>query len=141
MIKRALVMASAAFVLAGLATENGSAKGARGNSITHGAASRQFKVGQCEVSSIIWIHRGPMRAPGVYFRLANGVVGSAYIPEPAALRSSEGDSVRTCLLYPPSPRCEGHDPTQIVSGRTFRTTNLRTHESWDASEYNRMCSG
>ena len=126
-------------ILVGFLPELGSTKPLHTKSATQVAAPRPMRVGECEISRIIWIHRGPMSAPGVYFRLANGVAGSAYIPEPVALRSREGDQVQTCLLYPAN-RCEGHDYTQIQSGRTFRTTNLRTREHWDASEYNRMCS-
>ena len=137
-MKRVLTIASVAVILIGFAAHGASAEVARGNSKAHGVISRQMKVGQCELTQITWIHHGPMSAPGVYFRLSNGVVGSAYIPDPAALRSRVGDAVQTCLLYPPD-RCEGHDPREIEIGRTFRTTNLRTRESWDASEYVRMC--
>jgi hypothetical protein len=52
------------------------------------------------------------------------------------IRSRVRDRVRMCLVSVPE-LCPSHDDR----GRTYRTTNLRTRESWTLPDDTRVCGG
>lgn len=73
---------------------------------------------------------------GSSIRLANGVVGISYDQVRAVDRSRRGDRVRVCLVSIPRACPPGDD-----RGRMYRTTNLRTRQSWTLPDSQHMCGG
>lgn len=73
---------------------------------------------------------------GSQVELANGVLGVSYDQVPAVNRSRRGDPVRVCLVSVPR-----HCPAGDARGRFYRTTNLRTHQSWTLPDAEHGCGG
>ena len=73
---------------------------------------------------------------GMHFGTAAGVGGVGYERVPALRRSRVGDRVRTCLVSIPR-NC----PPDDDRGRIYRTTNLRTHQSWRMPDSLHGCGG
>jgi hypothetical protein len=73
---------------------------------------------------------------GMHFDTAAGVGGVGYDRVPALRRSRVGDRVRSCLISIPR-----HCPPGDDRGRMYRTTNLRTHQSWTMSDSQHSCGG
>lgn len=98
------------------------------------------RVGQCVTTRITSIG-GRLQGDksyesGMHFDTAAGVGGVGYEVVPALRRSRVGDRVRSCLVFIPR-RCPPGDDR----GRIYRTTNLRTHESWRMSDSQHACGG
>lgn len=66
----------------------------------------------------------------------NGGYQVGYDRVPAIEQSRNGDPVRMCLASFPRNCPKGDD-----RGRTYRTTNLRTHQSWSLADSTHMCGG
>ena len=98
------------------------------------------RVGQCVNSRIIAIHPrlegDPNFESGVGVELANGIYGVSYGSVRAVRRSRVGDRVRSCLVSIPHGCPPGDD-----RGREYRTTNLRTRQSWTLPDSQHMCGG
>ena len=98
------------------------------------------RVGQCVNSRIVAIHvrleGDPNFESGVGVELANGIYGVSYESVRAVRRSRVGDRVRSCLVSIPRGCPPGDD-----RGREYRTTNLRTHQTWTLPDSQHMCGG
>lgn len=98
------------------------------------------RVGQCVNTRITAIHArlegDPDFQSGVGVELANGIYGVSYESVRAVRRSRVGDRVRTCLVSIPRGCPPGDD-----RGREYRTTNLRTRQSWTLPDSQHMCGG
>lgn len=101
------------------------------------AARPPTRVGVCVRTRIDSVHQR-LDAPdsGSAVELRNGVYGVSYDQVPAVNRSRRGDPVITCLATIPR-----HCPRGDTRGREYRTTNLRTHESWLLPDSQHMCGG
>jgi hypothetical protein len=67
---------------------------------------------------------------------ANGGAQVSYEKEWGIIRSAVGDPVRICLVSIPKGCPPGDD-----RGKVYRTTNLRTGESWKLPDSQHMCGG
>jgi hypothetical protein len=67
---------------------------------------------------------------------ANGGYQVSYEWVPELAHSRLGDRVRMCLVSIPRDCPPGDD-----RGRTYKTTNLRTGESWELPDAQHMCGG
>jgi hypothetical protein len=98
------------------------------------------RVGQCVNSRIVAVHArlegDPNFESGVGVELANGIYGVSYESVPAVRRSRVGDRVRSCLVAIPR-----HCPPGDDRGRMYRTTNLRTRQSWTLPDSQHSCGG
>lgn len=98
------------------------------------------RVGQCVNSRITAIHArlegDPNFESGVAVELANGIYGVSYDSVRAVRRSRVGDRVRSCLVSIPRGCPPGDD-----RGRLYRTTNLRTRQSWTLPDSQHSCGG
>lgn len=98
------------------------------------------RVGQCVNTRIVAIHArlegDPNFESGVGVELANGIYGVSYESVRAVRRSRVGDRVRSCLVSIPRGCPPGDD-----RGREYRTTNLRTRQSWTLPDSQHMCGG
>ena len=98
------------------------------------------RVGQCVNSRITAIHArlegDPNFESGVAVELANGIYGVSYESVRAVRRSRVGDRVRSCLVSIPRGCPPGDD-----RGRLYRTTNLRTRQSWTLPDSQHSCGG
>ena len=98
------------------------------------------RVGQCVNSRITAIHArlegDPNFESGVGVELANGIYGVSYDSVRAVRRSRVGDRVRSCLVSIPRGCPPGDD-----RGRLYRTTNLRTRQSWTLPDSQHSCGG
>lgn len=66
----------------------------------------------------------------------NGGTQVGYETAPAIDHSRPGDRVRMCLVAIPHNCPKGDD-----RGRVYRTTNLRTRQSWTLADSAHMCGG
>ena len=66
----------------------------------------------------------------------NGGYQVSYDTVPAIEQSKAGDPARMCLVSIPGGCPNGDD-----RGRVYRTTNLRTHQSWKLMNSEHMCGG
>jgi hypothetical protein len=66
----------------------------------------------------------------------NGGYQVDYDTVPAIEQSRAGDPVRMCLVSVPQGCPKGDD-----RGKVYRTTNLRTHQSWSLADSTHMCGG
>ncbi|MFC6791434.1 hypothetical protein ACFQE0_18520 [Methylobacterium komagatae] len=73
---------------------------------------------------------------GTSVELKNGVYGISYDYVEAIGNSRIGDGVKTCLVSIPKGCPKGDD-----RGRFYKTTNLRTGESWTLPDSQHMCGG
>jgi hypothetical protein len=101
------------------------------------------RVGQCATTRITDIgyrladeRNRPIRDSGSHFSVANGLGGVTYSRVPAVHRSRVGDRVRICLVSIPRGCPPGDD-----RGREYRTTNLRTRQSWVMPDSQHRCGG
>jgi len=103
------------------------------------------KVGGCAVTTIkeIGDRSGdpmPKNKPdpdtGTLVTFANDGVQVSYQWEDAVARSRVGDKVRICLVELPQD-CPPND----TRGKVYKTTNLRTNESWTMADSQHMCGG
>lgn len=101
------------------------------------------RIGQCVDTTILNVgtrlesgNGQPVPGSGSAVELANGVYGVSYQSVRAVDRSRRGDRVRTCLTSIPRACPPGDD-----RGRTYRTTNLRTGQSWTLPDSQHSCGG
>jgi hypothetical protein len=66
----------------------------------------------------------------------NGGYQVGYDTVPAIEQSRRGDPARMCLVSIPKNCPKGDD-----RGKVYRTTNLRTHQSWSLADSEHMCGG
>jgi hypothetical protein len=129
-------MKKSIWLLTGLAILNLGAAQA----VAQRAAQPIARVGQCVNTRITDIGprlEGDTRfQSGISFATRAGVGGVDYSVVPALRRSRVGDRVRSCLVSIPR-----HCPRGDDRGRIYRTTNLRTHQSWRMSDSQHSCGG
>ncbi len=96
------------------------------------------QVGQCVNTTIKSIGTRLEGTPGsgsaVDFQ--NGGYQVSYDTVPEVEQSKRGDPVRMCLVSIPKNCPRGDD-----RGRVYRTTNLRTNQSWSLPDAEHMCGG
>jgi len=96
------------------------------------------RVGECVTTAIKSVGTRLDDTPGsgsaVSFENGGDQVG--YDTVPAIERSTAGDPVRMCLVSIPR-----HCPKGDDRGRVYRTTNLRTHQTWTMADSSHMCGG
>ncbi|HMO27895.1 hypothetical protein [Enterovirga sp.] len=110
------------------------------------AAAMPKRIGECVRTSIQSIGTrfsdklvkpsSPGTDEGTSVVLRNGVVGISYqfVPEVGASRI--GDRVITCLVSLPQDCPKGDE-----RGKIYKTTNLRTHGSWQLPDSQHLCGG
>ncbi|MGH6811105.1 MAG: hypothetical protein ACREDM_01755 [Methylocella sp.] len=102
------------------------------------AAELPSRVGECVTTAIKSVGTRLEDTPGsgsaVSFENGGGQVG--YDSVPAIEHSRAGDPVRMCLVSIPR-----HCPKGDDRGRVYRTTNLRTHQTWTMADSSHMCGG
>ena len=130
-------MRNAIALLAGIALVQIDAAAALARRASHYPIAR---VGQCVNSRITAIHArlegDPNFESGVGVELANGIYGVSYESVRAVRRSRVGDRVRSCLVSIPQ-----HCPPGDARGRLYRTTKLRTRQSWTLPDSQHGCGG
>jgi hypothetical protein len=102
------------------------------------------RIGQCTRTAISRIGQRledgstgrPIPGSGSAVNFANGGYQVSYDEIPQINRSRRGDPVRMCLVSLPKNCPPGDD-----RGRVYRTTNLRTHQSWTLPDAEHMCGG
>ena len=103
------------------------------------------KVGECADTTITSItdRFGADLTPtkkgadkGTFVRFSNSGVQVSLVKESAIARSQIFDKVNMCLVEVPKG-C----PVGDIRGRVYRTTNLRTKETWSLPNDVRSCSG
>ena len=96
------------------------------------------RIGQCVATRITMIGNRLENTPGSgsAVGMANGGYQVSYDQVPAVDRSRSGDPVSMCLVLVPSG-C----PTGDSRGKTYRTTNLRTHAGWTLPDSEHLCGG
>jgi len=112
----------------------------------HGAAADPLpgRVGQCGETTIKKISQRledgstgrPIPGSGSAVNFANGGYQVSYEEEPAIGHSRRGDRVRICLVKLPEDCPPGDN-----RGRMYKTTNLRTHQSWTLPDSEHSCGG
>ena len=75
-------------------------------------------------------------ASGSLVRFSNGGNQVSFSKVQELIRSRVRDRVRMCLISVPE-----HCPPGDDRGRSYRTTNLRTGESWTLPDDTRVCGG
>lgn len=107
------------------------------------AADMPKRVGQCAVSAVKKVETrltdgaGKLvPGSGSAIEFANGGSQVSYEQMTAVDRSRPGDPVRICLVSIPTDCPPGDN-----RGRTYKTTNLRTHRSWTLPNSEHMCGG
>jgi hypothetical protein len=78
----------------------------------------------------------PIRDSGSAVDFVNGGYQVSYDTIPEITQSRAGDPVTMCLVSIP----QGCPPGD-KRGRTYKTTNLRTHGSWTLPDAEHMCGG
>jgi hypothetical protein len=102
------------------------------------------RIGQCSRTTISKIgtrlENGvtgrPVPGSGSAVNFANGGYQVSYDMEPPITRSHVGDPVMMCLVQLPQGCPPGDD-----RGRIYRTTNLRTRQSWRLPDSEHSCGG
>ncbi|MGB8899661.1 MAG: hypothetical protein WCC90_10755 [Methylocella sp.] len=95
------------------------------------------RVGQCVTTAITKVGtRLDTLGSGSALSFENGGDQFGYDTVPAIEHSRAGDRVRTCLVSIPR-----HCPKGDDRGRVYRTTNLRTHQTWTMADSAHMCGG
>jgi hypothetical protein len=107
------------------------------------AARMPTHVGQCTISVVKKVETRLMGGPdqtvagsGSAIDFANGGSQVSYEQVMAVDHSRPGDRARICLVSIPE-NC----PPGDNRGRMYRTTNLRTHQSWTLPDSEHMCGG
>ena len=102
-----------------------------------GAASLPTDVGTCSETAIEEIGtRLGTSDSGSVVSFVNGGVQISYDPVPGIINSQVGDPVNVCLVFLPEDCPPGDD-----RGKIYRTTNLRTGESWELPDSQHSCGG
>ena len=112
----------------------------------HGVRSQRIptRVGACARTTIRQVtqrledgvtHR-VIPGSGSVVVFANGLYQVSYEQVRAVNRSRRGDPVITCLVELPQDCPPGDD-----RGKVYRTTNLRTHQSWTLPDSQHSCGG
>ncbi len=106
--------------------------------LTAQAGDLPKKVGECANTTIKSVGSRLDGAPdsGSAVSFANGGYQVGYDRVPAIERSKRGDPVSMCLVSVPQGCPKGDD-----RGRTYRTTNQRTHQSWTLADSTHSCGG
>jgi hypothetical protein len=78
----------------------------------------------------------PIPGSGSAVNFANGGYQVSYDAIAAITQSRAGDPVSVCLISMP----QGCPPGD-TRGRTYKTTNLRTHGTWTLPDSEHMCGG
>jgi hypothetical protein len=101
------------------------------------AGDLPVRVGQCVMTAIKEV-RTRLDTPGSGSAVSfeNGGTQVGYETVPAIEHSRPGDRVRMCLVSVPKNCPKGDE-----RGRVYRTTNLRTHQSWTMPDSAHMCGG
>jgi hypothetical protein len=73
---------------------------------------------------------------GSVVSFVNGGVQISYDPVSGIINSQVGDPVNVCLVFVPQDCPPGDD-----RGKIYRTTNLRTGESWELPDSQHSCGG
>ena len=95
------------------------------------------EVGACSETTIEEIgYRLGDPDSGSAISYANGGVQVSYDAIPEIHRSRVGDTVKLCLVSVPEDCPPGDD-----RGKIYRTTNLRTGETWEAPDSQHSCGG
>ena len=107
-------------------------------SFTAQAGDLPKKVGECANTTIKAVGSRLDGAPdsGSAVSFANGGYQVGYDRVPAIQQSKKGDPVSMCLVSVPENCPKGDD-----RGRTYRTTNQRTHQSWTLADSTHSCGG
>lgn len=108
------------------------------------AAPLPARVGECRETTISKIGERledsstgqPIPGSGSAVSFANHGSQVSYDEEPAIRQSRRGDPVRICLVKLPQ-NC----PPGDQRGRVYKTTNLRTHQSWTLPDAEHSCGG
>jgi hypothetical protein len=94
-------------------------------------------VGQCAMTAIREVGtRLGTPGSGSAVSFENGGTQVGYETVPAIDHSRPGDRVRMCLVSIPKNCPKGDE-----RGRVYRTTNLRTRQSWTLADSAHMCGG
>lgn len=101
-------------------------------------SSSVMQVGDCVETSVTLIgsRLEGVADSGSGVEFANGMSQVSYDVLPGIANSRVGDRVRICLVSVPENCPPGDD-----RGRVYAGTNLRTNESWTASDSQHMCGG
>jgi hypothetical protein len=95
------------------------------------------RVGECVATTITKAGtRLDTPGSGSAVSFENGGDQVGYDTVPAIDHSMAGDPVRMCLVSIPR-----HCPKGDDRGRVYRTTNLRTHQTWTMADSAHMCGG
>lgn len=104
------------------------------------------RIGECRETRIVQITTrwgDPLTydedyysASGSFVRFSNGGNQVSFSKVEELIRSRVRDRVRMCLVSVPDDCPPGDD-----RGRSYRTTNLRTGESWTLPDDTRVCGG
>jgi hypothetical protein len=102
------------------------------------------RVGECANTTIKSVEtrlsdfetKQPIPGSGSAVTFENGEYQVSYDTVPAIEQSKVGDPIRMCLVSVPS-NC----PKGDYRGREYRTTNLRTRQSWTLTNSQHMCGG
>jgi hypothetical protein len=78
----------------------------------------------------------PIAGSGSAVDFANGGYQVSYDQVPEVDKSRPGDRVKICLASVPK-----HCPPGDKRGRVYKTTNLRTNESWTLPDAEHSCGG
>jgi hypothetical protein len=101
------------------------------------AAPLPTEVGACSETTISDIgYRLGDPDSGSAISYANGGVQISYDTIPEIHRSRIGDAVKLCLVSLPEDCPPGDD-----RGKIYSATNLRTGETWEASDSQHSCGG
>jgi hypothetical protein len=109
------------------------------------AKSLPTRIGECRETRITQIttrwggtltYEQDHSDSGSFVRFNNGGTQISFSKIEELVRSRVGDRVRMCLLSIPTLCPPGDD-----RGRSYRTTNLRTGESWTLPDDTRVCGG
>lgn len=101
-------------------------------------------VGQCALTRVKRVETRledgvthvPIEGSGSAVEFVNGGYQVSYDNVAAVERSHPGDRVKMCLVAIPR-----HCPPGDARGRRYRTTNLRTHQSWTLDDSEHGCGG
>ena len=107
-----------------------------------GAEPLPSRIGQCVATTIKHVGTRlvdgdePVEGSGSDVEFTNAGRQVSYDTIPAIEGSKPGDPAKMCLLSIPHG-CPHGD----ARGRVYRTTNLRTHQSWELPDSEHMCGG
>jgi hypothetical protein len=108
------------------------------------AAPLPTRIGQCSRTAVSRIGQRledastgrSIPGSGSAVQFANGGYQVSYDEIPQIARSRPGDPVRICLVSVPQ-NC----PPGDARGRVYKTTNLRTRQSWTLPDSEHSCGG